>query len=65
MNETFDRYWKWFNEKFIRLQMKSRYTHDDLQNLKQMRKEREMLINYIYYRGYEVDANNIIFRRFV
>lgn len=62
MNETFDNYWQTFSEKYIRLQMKSRMTHDDMQLLKQMRKEREELVTYITYRGFRVDENDNILR---
>lgn len=60
MNETFDKYWKKFSEKYTRLVMKSRLTHDDLQNIKYMRKEREQLVNYINFRGYTVNDNDQI-----
>lgn len=63
MNETFDNYWQTFSEKYTRLTYKSRLTHDDLQLLKQMRKEREELITYITYRGFRVDDNDNILRR--
>lgn len=62
MNKTFDKYWKKFTEAYIRLQMKSRLTHDDIQTLKHMRKEREELVAYMLFRGFTVNSNDVIIK---
>jgi len=62
MNTEFNRYWKWFTEKQIRLMFKETLTAKDLNTLKHMRKEREQLVDYINYRGFYVDENDNIHR---